>query len=35
MGYGASVASDEFRPTELQRTADGFFVKLSYLFMVR
>lgn len=32
MGYGATVGSDEFRPTDLQRTADGFFVKLSYLF---
>lgn len=31
-GYGASVGSDEFRPTQLQRTSDGFFVKLSYLF---
>jgi hypothetical protein len=32
LGYGASVASDEFRPTDLTRTSDGFFVKLSYLF---
>ena len=32
MGYGASVASDEFRPTGLERTTDGFFVKWSYLF---
>jgi hypothetical protein len=32
-GYGASLGSDEFmRPGELDRTADGFFVKLSYLF---
>ena len=35
MGYGASVGSDEFRPTELQRTSDGFFIKLSYLFRAR
>ena len=32
MGYGATVTSDEFKPTDLQRTADGFFMKLSYLF---
>ena len=32
MGYGATVASDEFKPTDLQRTADGFFIKLSYVF---
>ena len=32
MGYGASVGSDEFRPTDLRRTADGFFMKLSYIF---
>jgi hypothetical protein len=32
-GYGASLGSDEFlRPGQLDRTADGFFVKLSYLF---
>lgn len=30
-GYGASIASDEFRPTALERRADGFFVKWSYL----
>jgi hypothetical protein len=35
MGYGASMGSDAFRPTDLQRTADGFFVKLSYLFTAR
>jgi hypothetical protein len=32
MGYGTSIGSDEFKPTNLTRTADGFFVKLSYLF---
>jgi hypothetical protein len=32
MGYGANLGSTEFKPTDLQRTADGFFVKLSYLF---
>ena len=32
MGYGASMGSEEFRPTNLERTADGFFMKLSYLF---
>lgn len=32
MGYGASLGSDEFRPSDLTRTSDGFFVKLSYLF---
>ena len=32
LGYGTSIGSDEFKPTNLQRTADGFFVKLSYLF---
>ena len=32
MGYGASVGSDEFRPVALRRTADGFFMKLSYIF---
>ena len=32
-GYGSSLGSAEFfRPTELERTSDGFFVKLSYLF---
>jgi hypothetical protein len=31
-GYGASLGSDEFRPTGLERTSDGFFAKLSYLF---
>ena len=34
-GYGASIASDEFRPTSLERTVDGFFVKWSYLFRTR
>jgi hypothetical protein len=34
-GYGATVASDEFRPTGLERTVDGFFVKWSYLFRTR
>ena len=32
VGYGASVGSDEFRPVALRRTADGFFMKLSYIF---
>jgi hypothetical protein len=32
LGYGASIGSDEFRPVALRRTADGFFVKLSYIF---
>ncbi|MDA1081493.1 MAG: DUF5916 domain-containing protein [Gemmatimonadetes bacterium] len=32
MGYGASLGSEQFRPTDLERTSDGFFVKLSYLF---
>jgi len=32
LGYGTSVGSDEFKPTDLRRTADGFFVKLSYVF---
>jgi Domain of unknown function (DUF5916) len=32
-GYGSSLGSDFlFRPGELQRTSDGFFLKLSYLF---
>jgi hypothetical protein len=32
-GYGSSFGNDEFfRPRELARSADGFFVKLSYLF---
>jgi hypothetical protein len=32
-GYGASLgASEFFSPRELERTSDGFFVKLSYLF---
>jgi len=35
MGYGANFGSDLFRPTDLQRTADGFFVKLSYVFRAR
>jgi hypothetical protein len=31
-GYGSSLGSDFlFRPDELRRTSDGFFVKLSYL----
>ena len=34
-GYGASIASDEFRPTDLDRVGDGFFVKWSYLFRTR
>ena len=32
MGYGANLGSAEFTPTDLQRTSDGFFVKLSYVF---
>jgi hypothetical protein len=35
VGYGASIASDEFRPTGLDRVGDGFFVKWSYLFRTR
>ncbi len=35
MGYGASMGSDAYKPTDLERTADGFFVKLSYLFTAR
>jgi hypothetical protein len=32
-GYGASLGSAEFfSPSDLERTSDGFFVKLSYLF---
>jgi hypothetical protein len=32
-GYGATLGGREFfRPSELERTSDGFFVKLSYLF---
>jgi hypothetical protein len=32
-GYGATLGGQEFfRPSELERTSDGFFVKLSYLF---
>jgi hypothetical protein len=32
-GYGSSLGSPEFfRPGDLERTSDGFFVKLSYLF---
>jgi hypothetical protein len=34
-GYGASMGSTGFEPSELQRTSDGFFVKLSYLFRTR
>ena len=32
MGYGANYGSSEFLPNDLRRTADGFFVKLSWLF---
>lgn len=32
MGYGANFGSTEFIPTDLNRTSDGFFVKLSYVF---
>jgi hypothetical protein len=32
MGYGASMGSEAFKPTHLERTSDGFFVKLSYVF---
>jgi hypothetical protein len=35
LGYGATVASDEFRPTALERVGDGFFVKWSYLFRTK
>ncbi|MEX2177074.1 MAG: DUF5916 domain-containing protein [Gemmatimonadaceae bacterium] len=31
LGYGANLGSAEFSPTDLQRTTDGFFVKLSYV----
>ena len=32
-GYGASFGAGEFfSPRDLERTSDGFFVKLSYLF---
>jgi hypothetical protein len=32
-GYGASLGGQEFfRPSDLERTSDGFFVKLSWLF---
>jgi hypothetical protein len=32
-GYGTSLGSDEFfKPSDLVRTSDGFFLKLSYLF---
>ena len=32
-GYGASLGGQQFfRPSDLERTSDGFFVKLSYLF---
>ncbi|HKS04809.1 MAG TPA: DUF5916 domain-containing protein [Gemmatimonadaceae bacterium] len=32
-GYGTSLGSDEFfKPSDLTRTSDGFFLKLSYLF---
>ena len=34
-GYGSSMGGDElFRPGDLRRTADGFFVKLSYLLRI-
>jgi len=32
MGYGGTMGSDAFTPTNLKRTSDGFFVKLSYVF---
>jgi hypothetical protein len=33
LGYGSTMAEpDQFRFTELQRTRDGFFGKVSYLF---
>jgi hypothetical protein len=35
LGYGASIASDELRPTGLDRVGDGFFVKWSYVFRTR
>jgi hypothetical protein len=32
-GYGASLGSSQFfSPSDLERTSDGFFIKLSYLF---
>jgi len=32
-GYGSSLGSEHlFRPAELERTSDGFFLKLSYVF---
>lgn len=35
-GYGASLgASEFFSPRDLERTSDGFFVKLSYLFRTK
>lgn len=34
-GYGASMGSEGFEPSDLQRTSDGFFVKFSYLFRTR
>ena len=34
-GYGTTVGSAAFNPSELHRTNDGFFVKLSYLFRSR
>ncbi len=34
-GYGASLGSSGFEPSQLERTSDGFFVKLSYLFRTR
>jgi hypothetical protein len=36
IGYGTAVdASETMRPTEIERTSDGAFVKFSYLFRVR
>jgi hypothetical protein len=35
MGYGANLASDEFRPSGFERTTDGFFLKASYVFRAR
>jgi hypothetical protein len=36
VGYGTSVdGSDTMRPTDVQRTTDGAFVKFSYLYRVR
>jgi hypothetical protein len=36
LGYGTGVdGSDTMRPTDVQRTTDGAFVKFSYLYRVR